>query len=208
MKSVNKIKAVFFDYDGVLTLDKTGSITICKYLSFVTGIRLEAVTKAYRPFNSELLIGTKSHADMWNDFCDVLNVKIDEKHLIESFKSTPVNTEMINLALDLKSRGLSLGIITDNKKDRIKYLRKFQNLDHIFDTIVVSSELGSDKQSSEIYIKAIGDLNLTPEECVFIDNKESNLVIPSQMRMHTIFHDDMVNDVELLKIKLFNLFYE
>jgi len=32
------IKAVFFDFDGVLTLDKTGSLTTARYISVATGI--------------------------------------------------------------------------------------------------------------------------------------------------------------------------
>jgi HAD superfamily hydrolase (TIGR01549 family) len=197
-----KIKAVFFDYDGVLTIDKTGSLTTCKYLSFITGIKFEVVIKAYKSFNKELTLGVKSHADIWNEFCGILNVKIEEKHLIEAFKSTPLNTKMIEFATMLKNKGLSLGIITDNKKDRISYLRKFQNLDDIFDSIVVSSELGFDKHSREIFLTALENLNLTPQMCVFIDNQESNLVIPREIGMKTILHDDLVNDVELIKIQL------
>lgn len=197
--SAGKIKAVFFDYDGVLTLDKTGSVTTCKYLSFVTGIIFDTIMNAYKSFNKELTLGVKSHSDVWNEFCDMLNVKIEKEHLIEAFKSTPINTKMVELAIMLKNKGLLLGIITDNKKDRINYLRKIQGLDNIFDSIVVSSELGFDKHSREIFIKALENLNLSPQMCIFIDNQEGNLVIPREIGMKTILHNDLVNDVELLK---------
>jgi HAD superfamily hydrolase (TIGR01549 family) len=203
----NPMKAVFFDYDGVLTLDKTGSLTTCKYLSSITGIELGALLSAYKSFNRELTLGLKTHADIWVALCELLGVDIEEGQLIEAFKSTPLNTRMIELAVELKSRGLLLGIITDNKMDRIQYLRKLQELDHIFDTIVVSSELGFDKKNPEIFTKALHDLTLPPAQCVFIDNDESNLVIPRQLGMRTILHDDVVNDVEFIKLQLTSVIF-
>src|SRR5690554_2848010 len=104
--NTNIIKAVFFDYDGVLTLDQTGSLSICRYLSSITSIKLETVLTAYRSFNTDLLHGVKSHSDIWHEFCDLLGVGIEEEQLIEAFKSTPLNTKMIELAITLKSNGL------------------------------------------------------------------------------------------------------
>jgi FMN phosphatase YigB (HAD superfamily) len=198
----NLIKAIFFDYDGVLTLDKTGSLTTCKHLSSITGIELVTLLTAYKSFNRELTLGLKTHTDIWDEFCKRLGVDIEDGQLIEAFKSTPINTRMIELAVELKSRGLLLGIITDNKIDRIQYLRRQQGLDHIFDTIVVSSELGFDKKGPEIFAKALQGLNLPPKHCVFIDNDECNLVIPRLLGMRTILHDDVVNDVDSIKLQL------
>jgi len=42
-------KAVFFDHDGVLTIDKTGSLTTNRFLSEQTGISYEAIGIAVRP---------------------------------------------------------------------------------------------------------------------------------------------------------------
>jgi putative hydrolase of the HAD superfamily len=41
-------KAVFFDFDGVLTLDRTGSLTTNRYLNQTTGIPLERIDAAIR----------------------------------------------------------------------------------------------------------------------------------------------------------------
>lgn len=40
------IKAILFDFDGVLTTDRTGSLSICNYICKKTGIDLELLKKS------------------------------------------------------------------------------------------------------------------------------------------------------------------
>lgn len=195
--SVN-YKAVLFDYDGVLTTDKSGSLTTNTYISKITGIDYAAIDKAIRPYNERLLKGQLTHLDIWDDVCAKLNTKTDFKVLDAAFKSTPLNNDMLSLARKLKKQ-YKVGIITDNKKDRIDCLRVYQNLDEIFDPIIVSAEVGFNKLSEDIFMYAVNYLQLKPAECVFIDNTRENLEAPKMLGMATIYHDDKVNDVSLIE---------
>src|SRR4051812_4026018 len=116
------IKAVFFDYDGVLTTDKTGSLTTTRYLSRVTGIGLPAVKAAFGRFNKELTLGKTTHAEIWPELCGALGQEITISLLYEAFESTPMNSKVFSLARQLK-KNHAVGIITDNKKDRIDFLK-------------------------------------------------------------------------------------
>ncbi|MDW9246882.1 hAD-superhydrolase subfamily IA, variant 3 [Burkholderia cepacia] len=69
--------------------------------------------------------------------------------LEEAFQSTPKNDAMFALARSLKPE-YSLGIITDNKRDRIDSLKKSQGLDVLFNPIIVSAEFGSGKDGSAV----------------------------------------------------------
>lgn len=51
------IKAIFFDFDGVLTTDPTGSVSITNYLAAKAGISVEHIRKCYLPYNQQLLTG-------------------------------------------------------------------------------------------------------------------------------------------------------
>ncbi|WP_127532168.1 HAD hydrolase-like protein [Paenibacillus kobensis] len=206
--TTTKVKAIYFDFDGVLTLDATGSKTTCIYLSKATSIPFDEVMTAYRSFNKDMLLGEKSHADIWGELGTMLQGKLEEQHLNESFESTPMNTDMLALARDLKEQGFKLGIITDNKKDRMEYLRAFHLLDHIFDTIVVSAEVGSNKHHRQIFDIALGKLHAAPHESIFIDNNEGNLVVPREIGMAGIYHDDQANDVEAIRRQLKSLISE
>lgn len=191
------IKAVFFDYDGVLTTDKTGSQTTTRYLSRVTGIELSAVKDAFGRYNRDLTLGKVTHAQIWPGICSALGQELNIGLLHEAFESTPMNSKVFSLARQLKERH-SVGIITDNKKDRIDHLRQFQGLLSLFDPIVVSAEVGSDKRSTEIFLIALRHAGVSPEESVFIDNNKDNLEAPHALGIKTIFHDDAKNDFQAL----------
>jgi len=118
------ISAVFFDYDGVLTKDKTGSYTTVNFISKELNLPFIKVKKALKRRNTELTLGKITHQD------------------------------------------------------------------ELFDSIVVSAEIGSDKSSSKIFKIALQELNKKPESCIFIDNNEKNLVIPREMGFTTLLHND------------------
>jgi putative hydrolase of the HAD superfamily len=191
------IKAIFFDFDGVLTVDKTGSITTTRYLSHATGIDLSRVQAAFRKYNTALTFGETTHADIWEDLCGELGHQISIGLLNEAFESTPMNARMFSLARDLKST-YSVGIITDNKKDRIDHLKKFHGLPSLFDPIVVSAEVGASKESPKIFQSALRCLDICPHECVFIDNSEENLDAPRTLGIRTIYFDDERQDFAAL----------
>src|SRR3954452_9166026 len=97
-----QIKAIFFDYDGVLTTDKTGSISTCRYISERTGIRLPEVAAAFRVHNRDLTVGRRSHADVWPAICAALGREMSMDLLLDAFDSTRTNVEMNTLARQLR----------------------------------------------------------------------------------------------------------
>jgi len=56
------IKAVFFDFDGVLTTHKTGSLTTTRFISQATGIDHTRVEAAFSRYNEDLTRGTCRYA--------------------------------------------------------------------------------------------------------------------------------------------------
>lgn len=191
------IKAIFFDYDGVLTTDKTGLLTTSRYLSQATGIPISAVKAAFSRYNKELTLGKTTHSQIWHEVCSALGQELDIALLCEAFESTPMNAAMFSLARRLKG-GHCVGIITDNKKDRIDHLKRLQGLESLFSPIVVSAEVGADKQSTKIFLHALRCAGVSAEESVFVDNRKENLVAPGALGIKTIFHDDEKNDIEAL----------
>jgi putative hydrolase of the HAD superfamily len=193
-----QIKAIFFDYDGVLTTDKTGSISTCRYISERTGIRLPEVVAAFRVHNRDLTIGRRSHADVWPAICVALGREISMDLLVDAFDSTPTNVEMNVLARQLKKSHL-VGIITDNKRDRIERLRATRRLDQIFQPIVVSADVGCTKEDERIFHIALEQAGVDARESIFIDNSRINLVAAASVGMHTVHFDDAANDVQALR---------
>ncbi len=192
-----RVKAVFFDYDGVVTRDKTGSLTMNRFLSARTGIAYDRVCRALQRHNRQLNDGEASYAEVWPIVCAELERDLPFDLVIEAFESTPLNGEMLQLVRELK-RHCAVGMITDNKKERIDHLRRYQRLPELFAPIVVSAEVGCTKANSRIFELALACLGVRPEESVFIDNTPGNLVAPAALGMKTIYFDDEKNDVNAL----------
>lgn len=191
------IKGIFFDFDGVITTDSMGSPGIISYLAKATGLDKDAVWKAYFRHNNELLIGDKLHEDMWEEFCNELGTRIDPALLKPAFLNIDLDPNMVELIRELK-KNYMIGMITDNKADRIHTILEETVLKGLFDVVVISAECHSRKTTQGIFDVTLEKSGLKASECAFIDNTLENLVIPKEMGFETIFFDDKKRDMKLL----------
>ena len=192
------MKAVFFDFDGVLTTDKNGTTSICKYISRTVKIDCNAFETAYRRYNERLSSGQLMHRDIWDYICKELHTDIPYDCLFRSFIHTPIDNDMIRLVKQLRGCGLKTGMITDNKRDRIDAIMAYYNWYHLFDAVTVSADIGSGKSHIDIFNSACNNVAVTPNESIFIDNSEKNLLIPQKMGMHTFLYNDAHRDTAKL----------
>lgn len=187
------INAVLFDFDGVLTTEKTGSQSIIRSLAHHTGIPAERLQAAYSRHNAALLTGRITHGDMWAEFCEEVGEEIDYHLLNVAFVETPLDCEMLDL-VEILHRHCRTGLITDNKLDRITAIFDQHHLYDLFDAVSVSAQVGCGKDSPEIFRHALDALELDAHECLFIDNTARNLIVPRQMGMATLLFDDVKRD--------------
>jgi len=192
---------VFFDYDGVLTTDRTGSLTTCRHIAGATGLPLDRVRAAFAVHNEALTLGRTTHEQVWPRICAALGATLPLQLLQDAFDSTPRNERMFELARRLR-RNCGTGIITDNKADRIRRLRSVQRLDELFDPIVVSADLGCSKDSEAIFHHALQRAGVPAHDCLFIDNDAGNAARATAIGMHGIHFDDALNDVAALAARL------
>ena len=190
-------KAIFFDFDGVLTLDPTGSLTTTRHISKATGIDPRRVEAAFALFNDDLTRGKRTHAAVWADICRALRADVDISLLEEAFASTPLNNEMLALAMRLGPHYV-VGVITDNKQDRMDCIERLHRLSSYFDPVVVSAAVGSTKANRGIFEHALSLARVEPTECIFIDNSVRNLLVPHEMGMVGMHFDDVKTDVPAL----------
>lgn len=193
------IKAVFFDFDGVLTTDFNATGTVCNNLCAVTPrLSAEKVTECYGKHCRSLLLGG-TFADVWNDFCACVGTEISRDVLETALRTAPKNEEMFALAESLRGQ-FCLGIITDNTLERMELLSKEMKLPELFDPIIVSAAVHVSKHdgTTTIFDAALKAAGCTAEESVFIDNQQRNLATPAGMGIQTYWHDDAKNDVAAL----------
>jgi putative hydrolase of the HAD superfamily len=196
------IKAIFFDFDGVLTHNKRGSTTTIEVIQESNpALAASKIQECYYHFHPELLLGVKNHSDIWNDFCNCIGQEIHRDILQEAFSRTPMNDDMMRLASELAAN-YRLGIITDNAADRMAFLIGKHGLDTLFNPIVISAAVGKRKDNAELFEYALRLIGHEAGACVFIDNQERNLIVPAALGFKTCFFDTQQNDIQKLKAQL------
>lgn len=196
------IKTIFFDFDGVLTLDASGLYTTCMAIQkHVPDVSFERVREYYEAYCPELLLGKTTHVAIWQDFCLSLGKNLDIEVLYEAFPYTPIDEAMMELCRNLQGM-YTLGIITDNSKERFDFFKQKMNLSALFDIILVSGETGARKDKDAMFIQALDLAQCNANECLFIDNNASNLIAPKKLGWETIFYDDKKRDIESLIQKI------
>ena len=189
------IKCILFDFDGVLTIDKTGYTSITNYISQEMNISLDTIKTSYYKHNKKLLMGEIVHEDMWDDFCNDVGMKIPYQVLIDSFRNTVLDENMFNYIEKLKG-AYRIGMVTDNKVDRIEEILDYRNYTEYFDVVAISAKLHSGKDDCRIFQYVLDCLNVSADDCIFIDNTAKNLIVPAQMGMRTMLFDDERRDFE------------
>ncbi|MBR4083093.1 MAG: HAD family phosphatase [Lachnospiraceae bacterium] len=188
------LKGIFFDFDGVITLEKQGTPPMIAYIAEATGLPAAAVEKAYRRHNRALLMGEVTHEEMWQQFCEELETNIDYEILRGAFLNITLDQSMIAHIKELKEKYL-IGMITDNKMDRIETILKEKGLEELFDVVVISAQVHCGKTEEKIFAEALTRSGLEPGECVFIDNTAQNLEVPGKMGFRTVYFDDEKRDL-------------
>jgi putative hydrolase of the HAD superfamily len=192
------IKAILFDLDGVLTLDKSGTVSTCRYISANTGLDYDTLLVANQKYNQDLLSGKVAYADIWEDFCKDMKYGIDFELLDKAFTSTPIDKKMELLVRELKKH-YKIGLITDNKVERTDAIIDTNKWRGLFDVVCVSANLECGKGDEKIFKIATETLGVAPSECVFIDNQDKNLIAPRNIGMRTILFSDEDRNYELIE---------
>ena len=152
---------------------------------------------AFALFNNGLTRGGYTHAVVWADIRHALRAAVDISLLDAAFASTPLNNGMFALARRLRPRYV-VGVITDNKQDRMDCLERLHGLSAVFRPIVVSAAVGSTKTDHAIFDHALRLVDVEPRDCIFIDNNARNLVAPREMGIDAIYFGDEERDVPAL----------
>lgn len=198
------IQAVFFDFDGVLTPDRTGTLTTCRFLAQATGLALESLLAAMEPHRAALARGQVTRESTWPHVCRAVQRDIPLETLTRAFESTSLDRAMFAFANSLGRHG-KVGIITDNPRDRMDVVRRTLWLDRVFAPIVVSAEEGMAKDDPEIFRRAVAKAGVAAESAVFVDNVMENVANARGIGMRGVFFDDAKRDLAALARELLAL---
>lgn len=201
------IKAIIFDYGGVLKIDTgPGLEKIIKYL----GTTREKWEKEWFLGSREANNSGKPHHDYFLEVC--LKFKNDEgvedfvkRFLEESKGKHVVNKDLVDIIIGLKSSGFKIGLLS-NYDVILRDKLRADGIYELFDSIIISAEVKYIKPEPEIFKLSFAELGVLPEETVFIDDTPKSLEGADIIGYHPIlFRDNESFKAELEKITGFSL---
>lgn len=184
------IKAVLFDFDGVIGKDKDDLGHLKEIVRGYTEISNTKYNKAVKKyFSLPIYLGQENFQDMWNKFCADIGIKEVENALLDYINLTRIDLNILKLAKNLIELKYITGIITANSSYRMREIIEHENLENYFQKIFISGEIGATKWNKEMFEHVLSKTKLQPENIVFIDNSERNLMVPGQLGMKTIYYE-------------------
>lgn len=189
------IKAVLFDSGRVLNESSTGHWFISpRFFEYVdegkyNSINKEKINTAFKKavqyINSQILIETKEDEYLhFNKYYDIFSNNLPELEL----KEEQINSLALDLVYNVNKYIFFDDALKIIPKLKVKYklavvsdawpslkdVYENKDLYNYFDSFVISSILGITKPNEKMYLKALEELNVLPEEAVFIDDNLIN----------------------------------
>ena len=190
-----KYEALIVDFGGVLTTPLQDS-----FASFAEEIELELsefvrlFLKAYAGEEDSLVTdfetGRMSEEDFSVEFAKRLSEATGKPVEAESlvsriFARMDIERDMLKAVELTRAAGLKTGLLS-NSWGTSTYPREI--LDPLFDTLVISGEVGMRKPDPEIFNLTTGKLGVEPDASIFVDDHPGHLKSAGELGMTTVLH--------------------
>ncbi|MDA3814766.1 MAG: HAD family phosphatase [Patescibacteria group bacterium] len=200
---MKNIKAIIFDYGGVITndLDELLIQDIADKFQLPYGTTLDIINKLVKPYQR----GTISDEDFWNQFSEKVDKKLPngyESLWIDKYTVEITDQRVLDLIKKLKTAGYVTALLSNTIPPHASFNQKYGFFD-LFEPIVLSIETDARKPEEKIYQTMLEKLNLSPGECVFIDDKKEYSDAASKVGIYGLKFDSyekLVNDLTMLNV--------
>lgn len=105
----------------------------------------------------------------------------------------------LDLLTRVKAAGYGVYALTDNLTTIVEHLKTVYNFWDMFDGAVVSADVGCLKPSAQIYNILLNQQNLKAAECLFLDDRQTNVDGAIAVGMHAIQFTHARQAEQLLK---------
>jgi len=184
------VKAVIFDFFGVICLDL--------YWTWLKlhAPDLESKRSYFQELSNQLDLGKVTREEFARTLSDKTGVA--EENILEQMnQGILIDPELVELIRELK-KSYKLGLLSNSNANWLREILKNYKLDQLFDSVVISQDVGFIKPQREIFEITLKDLEVPAEESVFVDDRESNTSAAEKIGFKTIVY----NGVADLKDKL------
>lgn len=197
------IKAVLFDYGGVIADDALGE-KLTERLAKSLGTDRAVAWGMLEPLWHQLTRGKITEQQVWGALEKQYGKPIpaDMRNIWNRWDLMPRFPEMLEFVNALKASGVITGILSTTVAPTVADIRAHGGFD-LFDPVILSCEVGFAKPDPEIYALAMRLLpGVSPEEVIFLDDRETSLPPARALGMHTVHVENPAQAIAATKVLL------
>lgn len=200
--STSNTKLIIFDLEKVL-LDSWHKILDYRQLNSVSKSKFyEFDTSDVR---KNFHLGKITEEEFLNRFIEFVgaNVAVEElKSLIR--ESLTLYPDVLQIVKSIRNNHRVV-LASNFSKEWSKYVTEKYEFIKFFDALFFSCDVGIRKPDVQFYSKILNEFNVTPEECIFIDDKERNITGAESLGMKTILYknaENLKNELKKIGVKI------
>lgn len=198
-------KWIIFDMMGVIF--EVGDDTNDLLVPYVQNINVNCSKEKINTVYKEASLGKIESKKLWVNLgvANDINYEVIEKKYLDN--CLIIDKQFIEVAKRLNGK-YKLAILSNDLKEWSKYLRAKYGIDDVVECSIISGEVGYRKPSEEIYDIVLSEIDCKPEDCVFIDDREKNLVPAKEKGMKVIKFLRDEKDCKLDECNTIESFYD
>jgi len=172
------IKGIVFDYNGVITnADWYWSLLEEKVPD------LASRHKEFSSLSDRVDLGHMTSDEFKNIVAERLGMSREELNTFRGAirtSSSYIRADLIKLIHKLRKNDYSIGLVSNYSGKSLRPQITEHNLEELFDTMVISSEVGLVKPQPEIFMYVLQELgDYEPNEIIFADDREDHVAAAS-----------------------------
>lgn len=174
---------IFFDAMGVIFEegDDTNNLLIPFIQRRNKYITSEEISQTY----VDASLGRLSSDEFWHKM-NICKEGEEERICLEYLNSClNIDDSFIKTAVKLK-KNYHLAILSNDVKEWAEYLRRKFCIDKIFDEVIISGEVMCRKPDIKIYNITLDRIGVTADQCIFIDDRDKNLIPAMQLGIKVV----------------------
>ena len=163
-----------------------GDEEFCNELSKRINVKSQTILDIFYKYLGENETGKITEDEFYKKMFDELEVSLDLEETKKIRTSFRVEIpEMKNLVHKLKKNYLVGYVSNDAKEIAARCDQKFE-LNELFNIGFLAYQVGARKNSPKLFLAILEQTNLKPNECVFLDDREKNLLEAKKLGINTI----------------------
>jgi epoxide hydrolase-like predicted phosphatase len=196
------IKAIVFDYGGVMTDGGAGNELTERFAAF-QGVPFEKAKELVSEPWVDFMSGKITEDQYWRRVENIYGqpIDIDKRKIWNTWEDMGPRQAMLEYVKMLKSKDYIVGLLSNVIPVTEAIIRE-KGIYDLFDPCILSCHVGLLKPDKAIYEELLRQLpGIKPEEIVFVDDQVHNLTPAQEMGIHTVLAKSsmqIIDDVNTL----------